>query len=249
VDRRRQDDVTDNQTPPVNPPEEPAATAETAPMVPTVHTPDQAGAADEAALAPEAATPDHTRRNLWLAGGAGAVAAGVVLGGVAAGAAVLDRHDEHDGPQRLASVGGPAFGQERGPGPGEEVLGGRMPGGPLGGPLGEFGRDGALHGEIVFQDASGDYVTMTIQQGEVTAVSDTSLSLDSADGFSATYALTDETRSMSPDADGMTGIAVGDTVNVVAMGTNGDRTAELVVEGDFGRGLVPGFGPNGPEAA
>ncbi|MDH4160294.1 MAG: hypothetical protein OEV62_08555 [Actinomycetota bacterium] len=242
--------MTDNQTPPATPPEEPAVTVESDPVTATVHTPDGASAPVAPVAQAAAASPDHTRRNLWLASGAGAVVAGVALGGVAFGATVLDRHDERSVSfQRNAPFSGSSFGQDDHHGPGDRMLGGPMRGGPLGG----FSREGALHGEVVFQDASGDYVTLTMQRGEVTAVSGTSVSLDSADGFSATYAIDDQTRAVSPDADpvtdGMTGIEVGDTVNVVATATDGAGTAQLVLEGDFGPGNLPGFGPNGPEAA
>ncbi len=226
--------MTENQTPPANPPEEPAVTVESVPV-------------PEPTEMASATSP--SRRNLWLAGGAGAVVAGVALGGVAIGATVFDRHDERSVSfQRNAPFSSSTFGQDGQPGPGDGMLGGPMRGGPLGG----IGSGGALHGEVVFEDASGDYVTMTMQQGEVTAVSGSSISLDSADGFSATYAIDGETRAASPDADpitdGLTGIEVGDTVNVVAQATDGAATAQLVLEGAFGPGHIPGFGPNGPEA-
>jgi hypothetical protein len=235
--------VTENQTPEPNPAEEQAATTQWTP--PAATTP-EAGS-PQPATAAAAAT---SRRSTWLAVGAGVAVAGVALGGVAVGAALADRHGSDDmGFQRSAPVAGSTFGRDGGQGPGG-LLGDRMQGGSvLGGALGGLRPDGALHGEVVFQDASGDYVTMTVQQGDVTDVSATSISLDSADGFSATYVIDDQTRAASPDADpvtdGMAGIKVGDTVNVVATQTDGTGTAQLVLEGGFG----PGFGPMGREAA
>jgi len=58
----------------------------------------------------------------------------------------------------------------------------------LGGP----GR--ALHGEAVVGDGKGGFRTVAFQRGEVTAVSPTSLTVKSADGFSRTYALTAATK-------------------------------------------------------
>ena len=50
------------------------------------------------------------------------------------------------------------------------------------------------HGEFTVTGVDGKAVVMTLQRGTVTAVSDTSLSVRSADGFAATYRLDDATR-------------------------------------------------------
>jgi hypothetical protein len=50
------------------------------------------------------------------------------------------------------------------------------------------------HGELTVSGADGKPTVMTVQRGTVTAVSDTSLALRSADGFTATYKLDDATR-------------------------------------------------------
>jgi hypothetical protein len=60
-----------------------------------------------------------------------------------------------------------------------------------GGPRG-IGR--ALHGEAVVGDGKGGFRTVAFQRGEVTAVSATSMTVKSADGFSRTYTLNSTTK-------------------------------------------------------
>ncbi|MEI8408959.1 MULTISPECIES: hypothetical protein [unclassified Kribbella] len=45
----------------------------------------------------------------------------------------------------------------------------------------------ALHGEFVTAKDGGGYETIATQKGEVTAVSTTSITVKSADGYSRTY--------------------------------------------------------------
>ena len=80
--------------------------------------------------------------------------------------------------------------------------------GPMMGGVGALGD--VQHGEFTTQDSTGKSVVMTVQRGTVTAASDTSVSVRSADGFSATYAVDDSTRGRAGD------VAKDDTVLVVA---------------------------------
>lgn len=79
---------------------------------------------------------------------------------------------------------------------------GGMPGGPPGphgGPGGGAGpaapEDTSLHGEFVVRngidgvDGAGGYTTVVTQTGSVTAISPTSISIRSDDGFSGTYVI------------------------------------------------------------
>lgn len=181
-----------------------------------------------------------SRRTLWLGVGAGAAVVAVGLGGVALGAAVGGDHDERSVAfQRNGSSVGAAvregFGDRDRDGMSGSMGGGPIRGGAMSGPLG----GPALHGELVVEDLSGDFVTVSLQQGEVTQVSGSSISLESADGFTATYAIDGDTSVLSPDADdpsdGLTGIKVGDDVHVVAQ-DDGGLTAQTVVEGFGGLG-------------
>ncbi|WP_103348740.1 hypothetical protein [Amycolatopsis sp. CA-128772] len=112
-------------------------------------------------------------------------------------------------------------------------------GGMMGGPGGGMGGLGsALHGEYVSSDGNGGYVTKITQTGEVTALSATSLTAKSDDGFSKTYTIT------SAQA---TGLATGDTVTVVATESGSTATATLVTDGEAGgQGQAPGGGQGTP---
>ncbi|MFC6239190.1 hypothetical protein [Longivirga aurantiaca] len=112
------------------------------------------------------------------------------------------------------------------------------------GPRGGF--PGAVHGTFVVpnQDGTG-YQTMQMQHGTVTAVSATSISVTSADGFTATYVVDAGTKinrdgaiaDITADADVMVmGIVDGSTV-----------TAERVVDtAAFGAGGERDHGGTGP---
>jgi hypothetical protein len=80
--------------------------------------------------------------------------------------------------------------------------------GPLVGAAAALGTD--PHGEFTGPDAAGKATGMVRQRGEVTKVSDTSISVKSADNFAGTYAVGADTAGRAGD------VAVGDTVLVVA---------------------------------
>lgn len=82
-------------------------------------------------------------------------------------------------------------------------------GGPIGGPFGEL-----LHGELVVE-RDGEAVNLQVHSGEVTAASATSVTVESSDGFTATYTLDADTRLGPPGRDDDSP-EVGDTVHVVA---------------------------------
>lgn len=86
--------------------------------------------------------------------------------------------------------------------------GGKM-GGPVmvGGPMG--GMDGTQHGEF--------------QVGDVTAISDDSITVKSEDGYQKTYTITSDTQKTDD-------LAKGDTVNVISTTKNDKSTADSVME-------------------
>ena len=147
-----------------------------------------------------------------------AVAVGVAVGGgfavYATGNATADGADQRGGPGGMR--GGP---------------GGMVVRGGVGGLM------GALHGEFVTSNGSGGYATTLVQNGEVTAISDTSITAKSADGFTKTYAI---------DADTVkSAVETGDQVMVVATTSGDTATAESISEGDVmggpgARGGMPG---------
>ena len=115
-----------------------------------------------------------------------ALATGLAVGGAAVAAAVST-----GGSRQVADAGTRGFG------------------GP--------GMRGTLHGELTVPqtDGTGTQVVL-VQSGTVTAVSATSLSVKSTDGFTATYAITSTTRVRAKGGTGITGVASGATVWVVS---------------------------------
>lgn len=154
-----------------------------------------------------------------LLGTVAAVAVTTTAGGVAWATSNADPT-----PSPSASPSSPATpGQQK---PGE-------PGGPGKGgfgPRGEFGLGGALHGEFVVPKDGGGYQTVATQRGEVTAVSKESITLKSADGYSRTYALTEDTL-VNAARDGIDDVKTGNTVTVTAVVTDGKATASSVNDG------------------
>jgi hypothetical protein len=85
---------------------------------------------------------------------------------------------------------------------------------------------GALHGEFVTPNGSG-YRTMAVQRGRVENVGATSLTVRSADGFTRTYAVDDNTL-VNAGRDGIADVKQGDTVGVVAVVDGGTARAMRV---------------------
>jgi len=124
--------------------------------------------------------------------------------------------------------------------------GGGMPGGPGQGLHGATGGPGAaamgspsLHGEFVVPDGTGGYTTQLTQTGTVTAISPTSITVRSEDGYSQTYVIPNAAGSASAP------FAVDD--QVVVRATRNGQTATVTNIGNPQQGgpLGPG-GPGGP---
>ena len=79
-----------------------------------------------------------------------------------------------------------------------------------------------LHGEFVVADREGATRTMLVQSGEVTAVDGATLTVQSKDGWTATWTTTDETRVR----EGRTKAAVSDLSVGDRVRATGDRVAE-----------------------
>jgi hypothetical protein len=126
-----------------------------------------------------------------------------------------------------------------------------------------------VHSESVVKKADGTFETELSQQGTVEAVSATSITVKSEDGFTQNYAVNAETRIIkfpAPKADGApaTGddgkrlrpsevtieeIATGGSVRVTGVKNGNDVTARNIVEGagtgpgkGIGKGLGKGMG-------
>src|SRR5205085_4521696 len=110
-------------------------------------------------------------------------------------------------------------------------------GGPFGGKLfglggfgHGFGRFGGLHGEFTIKKPDGSgYETVATQTGEVTAVSPSSITVKSEDGFSRTYSV-DENTVVGSGRDGIGNVKTGDTVNVAGIVDAGKASAAAILD-------------------
>jgi hypothetical protein len=82
----------------------------------------------------------------------------------------------------------------------------------------------ALHGEFVVARPGGGYQTVAIQNGEVTAVSGTSIKLRSADGYTRSYVVTKATM-VNARRSGISSVRPGNEVIVIATVSGGRATA------------------------
>ncbi|MDQ1625253.1 MAG: hypothetical protein QOJ49_751 [Actinomycetota bacterium] len=145
-----------------------------------------------------------------------AIAAVAVSAGLAAGAAGVALAD--NSPSATPTVSPTAAPNDR-PGPGAPLGGKHLRGGP-----GMMGIGGALHGELVVPAPGGGYQTVLIQHGKVTAVSSTSITLKSDDGFTSTYVVTADTM-VNAARDGIATVKKGADANVLAVKKAGKATA------------------------
>ncbi len=106
--------------------------------------------------------------------------------------------------------------------------GGLMPGLPYVPGLIGGGR-GIAHGHIVVLNPDGRFQTMDVQRGKVTAVNRSSISVRSADGFSATYAVAGATI-LGAQRDGIVSVKVGDQVAVQATVSGSKATATSIID-------------------
>lgn len=98
-----------------------------------------------------------------------------------------------------------------------------------------------LHGEFVTKAKTG-YATFDTQRGSITAVSATSISLKSADGFTATYAVTADAKVRKNGAGAtITEVKTGDLARVVASKNGSTLTVKgLVIGADKAKPGKPG---------
>jgi hypothetical protein len=88
---------------------------------------------------------------------------------------------------------------------------------------------GALHGEFVVPRSGGGYQTEDTQRGSVSAVSDSSITVKSADGFTKTYQVTSSTRVDAQRA-GIGSVKDGHQVSVLATVSGGTATATNILD-------------------
>jgi hypothetical protein len=145
------------------------------------------------------------------------------IGGAAIYAATEGSSNSFGAPHQAFGQGG---GMPSGPG-GQHGSGGGMPAGPVG--------STSLHGEFVVPDGAGGYSTVLTQTGTVTAISPTSITVRSEDGFSQTYVL--------PSTAGNAGAHFAPDDRVVVRATRTGQTATVT---NIGNPQLDG--PGGPGA-
>ncbi len=183
----------------------------------------------------------RSRRPYILAG----VAVAALLGGAGAAVASTDSGTPA-APSSVVATPAPSPGQ-----PGAMTPGGRHFGGRSGFGGGLFG---ALHGQFVMAKPGGGYQTVDVQNGQVTAVSSTSITLKSSDGFIHSYTISGSTV-VDAQRDGIGSVKVGNQAAVVATVSGSTATAAnvedltLVQQGHSGFGFGPGRpGSSHPQA-
>ena len=171
-------------------------------------------------------------RAAWLGSRRVAVLAGVVVVGLLAGAGVA-----------FATTGSPAHpvtasaAATPAPSPSQVPMPHRFPfrlgplfggGGPLGfgGALGPFG---AIHGQYVAPKPGGGYQTIDVQTGKVTAVSSTSITVRSADGYVHSYVVNGSTT-VDAQRGGISSVKAGHEVSVQATVSGSTATASRIAD-------------------
>jgi hypothetical protein len=148
--------------------------------------------------------------NTWnLRGTAAAVGVAAVIAGVG-GAAVYAATDS--GPRMMGMHGGP------GPGQGDQLAGFH----------GDAARkatpdSASLHGEVVVADGTGGFSTLISQTGRITAISPTSVTARSDDGYTQTYVIPAAAQAATPpfalhDEVTIRATRIGPTASVTTIG-------------------------------
>lgn len=91
------------------------------------------------------------------------------------------------------------------------------------------GWGGVLHGRVTVPKAGGGYQTLDFQNGTVTKVSMASVTVKSADGFTATYTVTGDTI-VGAQAAGIGSVKDGNTVFVLATAGTSPPTAASIFD-------------------
>jgi len=104
-----------------------------------------------------------------------------------------------------------------------------VPGPGMVAPMIGLGPLGAVHGQFVVAKPGGGYQTVDMQRGKVTAVSTSSITVRSPDGFSASYAVTGSTV-VDAQRDGIGSVKTGDQVTIEAKVSGSTATAANIVD-------------------
>jgi hypothetical protein len=164
-----------------------------------------------------------SRRPYVLAG----VAVVALLGGAGAALASTASGSPAGSPSAVAASPAPSPAQSGVPGPGGPARPGHRRFGAAG--IGFGGLFGVLHGQLVVPKSGGGYQTVDVQSGQVTAVSTTSITLKSADGYGKSYAVADSTI-VDAQRDGIGSVKVGNQVTLLATVSGSTATATRITD-------------------
>lgn len=109
-----------------------------------------------------------------------------------------------------------------------------------GGPGGMGGLFSALHGDFTVQD-NGSYVTERMQTGQITAVSATSITAKSVDGYTQTYTI-DSSTVVDQGSEQVSDLKTGTTVTIIAK-LSGDTGAATSISDQQAMGGRTGAAP------
>ena len=106
-----------------------------------------------------------------------------------------------------------------------------------------------MHGQVVVPAGGGKFRTEDIQTGKVTAVSSSSLTVRSADGFTKSYRVTGATQ-VDAGKTGIGSVKVGNQVAITATVSGSTASLARVIDLSLlGRGrFAPGWGHQPPAA-
>lgn len=178
--------------------------------------PDPAGPLSRPFARVTASNRDRPRRSFILAG----AAVVALLGGAAV--AVGASGSATPANAAVASV-------SQAPWPSGSHHGSGYSGGMAGFGVGPGGGPSLQHGQIVLGKTGGGFQTVDIQSGAVTAVSTSSITVKSADGFTHSYAITGSTN-VDAQRDGIGSVKVGDQAFVIAAVSGRTSTAAKIID-------------------
>ena len=108
---------------------------------------------------------------------------------------------------------------------------------------------GAVHGQFVVPKDGGGFQTVDTQRGSVTAVSATSITVKSADGFIKTYQVASSTN-VDAQRNGIGSVKTGHQVMVMATVSGGTATAVSILDFSLLPAMHgPGWNHPAPSAA
>lgn len=151
-----------------------------------------------------------------------AVGVAALLGG--AGAALAVTGSGTPVAAHNAAAAGPAPSSAPSPGAPGTAGPGARPAAP-----GHAAYPSVLHGQYVVRKAGGGYQTIDVQNGVVTALSKTSVTVRSGDGFTQSYVVAKSTV-IAAGRGGITSVKVGDQASVQAAVAAGGATATSITD-------------------